>query len=221
MKRIIFVLAFLLTSVFNTSSASAKPEYVTPPINPFDANKYCFHSGCPTIYPGAKIIALRTDPMWPMIGTVPVQIPFIYIALDNNDGYSNWWKATAFLVSEAGVRIPLGQAESEDGNQYKAIKVSCEPYWNPCNPSFDWYQTIIPATAPSGVYALEVHFVRFDGTLDAIHTFGPDFITLINNGVVNNVENTACKIAGRKRVVDNKTYACVKKGKRLVWQRLF
>ena len=32
MKRIIFVLAFLFTSVFNAMPASAKPEYTTPPI---------------------------------------------------------------------------------------------------------------------------------------------------------------------------------------------
>lgn len=227
MKRIIFVLAFLFTSVFNAMPASAKPEYTTPPIDPFDANKYCFHSGCPIIYPGAKIIALITDPMWPMMGTAPLHIPFIYIALDNNDGYSNWWEAIAFLVSETGVRIPLGQAEADDGNEYKAIKVSCEPYWNPCSPSFSWFRTIIPATAPTGTYALEVQFIRFDGKLDAVHTFGPNFIAItaktaptdISN-TVKDISNTVCKNAGRKKNVDGNWYACLKKGKRLAWQRL-
>lgn len=221
MKRIIFALTLLVACIFGASEASAKPEYITPPINPFDSTGYCFHSGCATIYPGAKIIALRSDPMWPMYGSVPLQIPFLYIAVDNNNGYSNWWKANAFLVSETGVRISLGQGESEDGNQYKAIKVSCEPYWNPCSPSFDWFRTPIPATAPSGMYALEVQFVRFDGTLDAIHTFGPNFITITGKTVSNDINNTVCKNAGRKKIVDGNWYACLKKGKRLVWQRLF
>lgn len=219
MKRFTFSLAFLLASILNIAPASAKPEYSTPPINPFDSNGYCFHSGCPIIYPRAKIIALRSDPMYPMVGSTPLQIPFIYIAVDNN-GYSNWWKANAFLVSETGARISLGQGESEDGNNYKAIKISCDPVWNPCSPSFDWFKTVI-SSAPSGVYALEVQIIRFDGTLDATHTFGPNFITITGNAAVSDITNTACKIAGRKRIVDGNWYACLRKGKRLVWQKLF
>jgi len=221
MKRIIAVTAIVLAQALTVSPASAKPEYSTPPINPFDSRGYCFSSNCPTLYLGATISALTSTPTWPMQGTVPTLIPFIYLGIDNK-GYSNWWRADAFLVSPNGVRVPLGKGESDDGNKFKNINVSCQPLYdlNPCRPSISWFQPIIPVTTPVGTYALEIQFFMYDGKPDSVYTFGPNFMTVTGQILPRTLDNKPCKIAGRKQVLDGAHYACLKKGKRLVWQRI-
>ena len=226
MKRLISTIAFAtLCSVFvlpQQAVASTVPSYLTPPINPFDANGYCFHSGCPALYLGATVSALTGNPRFPMYGTVPATIPFIYLGIDN-DGYSNWWRADAFLVSSNGTRVALGRGESSDGNEYEDIGIRCQPQYNinPCTPSISWFNAQIPVTTPVGVYALEVRFSLYDGRTDAAYTFGPDFMTVTGQILPRTLDGKVCKVAGRKQNLDGVQYACLKKGKRLVWQRLF
>lgn len=226
MKRPILIIAFaILCSVFalpQQAVAVVAPSYSTPPINPFDSQGYCFRSGCASLYLGATISALTGNPQFPMHGTVPATIPFIYVRIDNK-GHSNWWEAYAFLVSANGTRIPLGKGESEDGNQYKNIRISCQPLYdlNPCKPSINWFNAQIPVTTPIGVYALEIQFFMYGGKLDVVHTFGPDFMTVTGQIFPKMIDGKKCKVAGRKQTLDNVWYGCVKKGKKLVWRRLF
>jgi hypothetical protein len=222
------LLASLIISLFPAQGASAEQtarpvtQYLTPPINPFDANGYCFHSGCPALYLGATVSTLTGNPRFPMYGTVPATIPFIYLGIDN-DGYSNWWRADAFLVSSNGTRVALGRGESSDGNEYEDIGIRCQPQYdiNPCTPSISWFNAQIPVTTPVGVYALEVRFSLYDGRTDAAYTFGPDFMTVTGQILPRTLDGKVCKVAGRKQNLDGVQYACLKKGKRLVWQRLF
>lgn len=226
MKRPILVIAFAtLCSVFalpQQAVAVVAPSYSTPPINPFDPQGYCFRSGCASLYLGATVSSLVTHPQFPLHGTVPTTIPLIFVGIDNK-GYSNWWEAYAFLVSANGTRIPLGKGEAEDGNKYKNIRVSCQPLYdlNPCNPSIDWYNVKLPATVPVGMYALEIQFLMYDGKLDVVHTFGPNFISVTGQVTPKTLDGKKCKVAGRKQTLDNVWYGCVKKGKKLVWRRLF
>lgn len=222
MKRIIFATALVLAQALAVSPASAKPEYTTPPINPFDSRGYCFHTACPTLHLDATVVALTANPTWPMQGPVPTYIPFIFLGIDNK-GYSNWWDAYAFLVSPNGTRIPLGKGVSDDGNDLESINFRCQPLYNlnPCNPSISWFQPIIPVTTPVGMYALEIQFFLYDGRFDATYTFGPNFMVVTGQNLPNTLDGKTCKVAGNRRTVDGIQYACLKKGKRLAWQRMF
>lgn len=225
MKRLISTITFAsLCSVFalpQQAVASTVPSYLTPPINPFDVNGFCFHSGCPKLYSNATVSALTGSPRFPMQGIVPTYIPFIYLGIDN-DGYSNWWEADAFLVSSNGTRVALGRGEPSDGNDYEDIGIGCEPKYdlNPCYPSISWVNAQIPVTTPVGTYALEVRFSLYDGRTDAVHTFGPNFMTVTGQISPRTLDDKICKVAGKKQVLDGVRYACLKKGKRLAWQRL-
>lgn len=225
MKRSILAIAFAtLCSVFalpQQAVAVVAPSYSTPPINPFGANGFCFGSGCPGLYLDATVSGLIGEPRFPMYGTVPSAIPFIYLGIDN-EGYSNWWDGYAFLVSANGTRIPLGKGESSDGNDYEDIGVSCQPKYdiNPCTPSISWFNAQVPVTTPVGMYALEVQFFLYDGRVDAVHTFGPNFMTVTGQVLPRTLDGKACKVAGKRQTLDDVRYACLKKGKRLAWQRL-
>lgn len=202
-------------------AARSNPGYSTPPINPFDARGYCFYSGCPTLYLGAEISALTTTPTWPMQGQVPTYIPFIYIGIDNH-GYSNWWQANAFLVSSNGVRVPLGKGESDDGNKLESINIRCEPQYklNPCSPSISWFQPVIPVTTPVGQYALEVQFYLSDGRLDAVYTFGPNFMFVTNQVLPESLNGKRCTNPGGFTNKDGVRYVCVKRKKGTVWKQI-
>ena len=223
MKRLILVtlLIFGLAGLPNSVSAQQKPRYTTPPINPFDGNGYCFHTNCPTLYLGAKVEGVTAIPGWPMHGPVPTEIPLIMIFIDNK-GYSNWWQANAFLVSENGTRLNLGSGESDDGNKYQKINVKCTPDFdlNPCSPSISWSRIQLPQNTPIDSYSLEVQFVLYDGRVDAMYTFGPDFMKVTGQIGAETLDNKPCKIAGKKTGKGKLRYACIKSGKKLIWQRL-
>lgn len=228
MKRSILAIAFAtLCSVFalpQQAVAVVAPSYSTPPINPFDANGFCFGSGCPKLLLGtteSSVSSLTGAPRFPMHGTVPTTIPLIFVGISNK-GYSNWWDASAFLVSSNGTRIPLGAGKSDDGNDYEDIGIRCQPLYdlNYCYPSFAWENTQLPATSPVGAYALEIQFFLYDGRLDTVHTFGPNFMTVTGQVLPRTLDGKACKVAGKRQTLDDVRYACLKKGKRLAWQRL-
>lgn len=209
------------TDVKAEQAARAIPEYSTPPINPFDSRGYCFSSNCPTLYLGATISALTSTPTWPMQGTVPTYIPFIYLGIDNK-GYSNWWRADAFLVSPNGVRVPLGKGESDDGNKFKNINVSCQPRYdlNPCSPSISWFQPVIPVTTPVGTYALEIQFSMYDGKPDSVYTFGPNFMTVTGQILPDSLNGKRCTNPGGFTNKDGVRYVCVKRKKSTVWKQI-
>ena len=223
MKKIILFMLFVSGIAISPNSvlAQQEPKYVTPPINPFDSNGYCFHVNCPPLYLGAKIEGVVSIPRWPMNGPVPTEIPLIMIFIDNK-GYSNWWQANAFLVSENGTRLNLGKGESDDGNKYEKINVKCTPDFdlNPCSPSISWSRIQLPQNTPIGYYALEVQFFLYDGRSDATYTFGPDFMKVTGQVRTETLDNKSCKIAGKKINKEGIRYACIKSGKKLIWQRL-
>lgn len=221
------LLASLIISLLPAQDVKAEqaarpvPEYLTPPINPFDAQGYCFHSDCPQLHLGAQIIALTTNPTWPMQGTVPSYIPLIFLAIDNA-GYSNWWKANATLVSANGTRIPLGAGVPDDGNDWEDIGLRCNPLYdiNPCSPFISWSNPTIPVTAPVGTYALEISFYLYDGRYDGTYTFGPNFMAITGQILPDSLQGKRCTNPGAITNKDGARFACVKRKKGTVWRQI-
>lgn len=221
------VLASLIAGLAPAAAVNAKPVYVQPPINPFDARGYCFGSNCATLYLGATINALQMTPMapmsgsWPTSGPVPAVISMIWLSIDN-DGYSNWWTARASLVSSDGVRIDLGVGKSDDGNDLESLNIKCEPKYrlNECSPYIYWGPLQFPANIPVRSYALEVSFSLYDGRPDATYTFGPNFMVVTHQITPQNLDGKQCFSAGSTTTQDGVRYACVKRKKKMVWRRI-
>lgn len=221
------VLASLIASIAPAALVEAKPAYVQPPINPFDAQGYCFGSNCATLHLGAKVSALRMTSMspmsgyWPTSGAVPVTIPMIWLGI-NNGGYSNWWTARASLVSADGVRLDLGVGTSDDGNDLESLNIRCEPKYrlNECTPYIHWGPFQLPANTPVRSYALEVSFTLYDGRPDATYTFGPNFMVVTHQITPVSLDGKQCFTAGSTTTQDGVRYACIKRKKKMVWRRI-
>lgn len=231
------------------AEAKTNPSYSTPPIYPFDSMGYCFHKGCPSLYLRARVSSINlyvnSSNTIPATIQAPVYLTYLSVGIDN-EGYSNFWEAEGFLVSSNGARIGIGKANARDGNKYESIGVGCEPKYNynKCYPSLTWSRIEIPTNTETGVYSLEVQFFLYNGSFDRTYTFGPNFLTV--NGITPITTTTTtsttlaptpttltepmvvqdllngkrCRKLGDKTQLSGMRYACLKIGKKLLWQRL-
>ena len=222
---------------------------VGSPIFPFGENGLCAQN-CPSIGSRAVVDYLSISVMGQNAASrtraslnAGDTISILYLGLDNG-GYSNWWDAKATLVSDGtGARADLGKGYKDDGNDFKAIKVSCDRSFNKCSPYMSWQNVRIDPSFPAGSYSLEVEFTPFSGSGLAVvtHLFGPAVLTV--NGITPTTTTVAltattvvvpqntlplkkgiggksCSKLGQIRVDQGLKYACVKSGAKKVWRKM-
>ena len=205
------------------------------PVFPFGENGFCYQD-CPSIGLRAVVDYLSIS----VVGQGSAlpratlnagdAISIRYIGLDNG-GYSNWWEAKATLVSDStGARASIGKGVSDDGNEFKAIRISCDRDFNRCSPSMVWKMLRVDASLPAGTYSLEVEFTPFSASslLPVVtHLFGPAVLTV--NPKVSVSETTpatqgiggrVCPKLGRVRIHQGVQFACVKSGSKKIWRKM-
>ena len=130
----------------------------------WDENGFCWEN-CPTldgsayIHSFTQIRGLNGYLRLPEVVTAPVQIRGLRIGINNPMG--NFYTANGTLVqSLTGQRLPIGLAESSDGNPMGWYNVKCSST-NPCNPDFSFGPVQIPSYMYAGSYHLEI-VVRYD-----------------------------------------------------------
>lgn len=201
-------------------------------IFPFDANGYCWNN-CPPLPNGygatvsSFYISMNVGPLITsrVSFVAPATLLNMRIGIDN-DGYSNWWTAEAFLVSDAsGQKVGLGKLKAENGNQYSDIGISCKPEYNlnPCYPSMNYGPVSFERDYPVGSYSIEVVFtdkVTNGGSIS--YLFGPAIFTVIGNtpDPVVGIQGSVCKKKGAIKKVAGISFACVAKGKKSIWTRI-
>jgi hypothetical protein len=242
--------AILITSVclplangtVNAIEPPLKRSLVGSPVFPFGENGLCTQN-CPSIGSRAVVnylsISVRGQNAASMARAslnAGDTISILYLGLDNG-GYSNWWDAKATLISDGtGARADLGKGYKDDGNDFKAIKVSCDRDFNKCSPSMSWQNIRIDPSFPPGSYSLEVEFTPFSGSGLAVvaHLFGPAVLTV--NGIApasttivvpqntlplkKGIEGRSCSKLGQIRVAQGLKYACVKSGAKKLWKKM-
>jgi hypothetical protein len=232
---VIVVVALLDASSINADNTSSVAETVSSPVFPFGENGLCSQN-CPSLGLGAVVDFLSISVLGQNSTGRPRAslnagdtIAILFVGLDNG-GYSNWWDVKATLVSDInGSRAPLGKGERDDGNDFKSIKVSCDRYFNKCNPNTTWSMLKIPASFPTGSYSVELEFTPFaTSALPVVtHLFGPGVLTV--NGAAaapgasaqsKGLNGRPCVNLGRIRVDQGVQYACIKSGSKKIWRKI-
>lgn len=221
------------SSVAQADKAPYRIENVSAPVFPFGENGFCSQN-CPSLGLGAVVDFLSIS----ILGQNPSSRPraslnagdtilILYIGLDNG-GYSNWWDVKATLISDVnGSRAELGKGERDDGNDLKSIKVSCDRYFNKCNPNTTWSMIKIAPSFTAGSYSLELEFIPFSTSLPIVkHLLGPNVFTINslatsgNSASPQGIGGRACKKLGGIRIVDGEQFACVKSGSKKIWRKI-
>jgi hypothetical protein len=205
------------------------------PVFPFGENGFCYQD-CPSIGLRAVVDYLSIS----VVGQSSAlpratlnagdAISILYLGLDNG-GYSNWWEAKATLVSDtSGARASIGKGVSDDGNEFKAIRISCDRDFNKCSPSMVWRMLRVDASLAAGTYSLEVEFspVSSSSLLPVVtHLFGPAVLTVnpkAQTPVVipsaQSINGRACPKLGRVRIEQGVRYACISSGKKKIWRKM-
>jgi hypothetical protein len=232
---VIVVVALLDASRVNADNTSSVAETVSSPVFPFGENGLCSQN-CPSLGLGAVVDFLSISVLGQNSTGRPRAslnaggtIAILFVGLDNG-GYSNWWDVKATLVSDInGSRAPLGKGERDDGNDFKSIKVSCDRYFNKCNPNTTWSMLKIPASFPAGSYSVELEFTPFaTSALPVVtHLFGPGVLTVNGAAAAPSTSSTTkglngrpCVNLGRIRVDQGVQYACIKSGSKKIWRKI-
>ena len=213
---------------FNTVSAQS-------PIFPFGENGLCSQN-CPSIglravvdFLSISVVGQNSVPIPRASLTAGDTISILYLGLDNG-GYSNWWEAKGTLVSDvSGIRANLGKGVSDDGNDFKAIRVSCDRDFNRCSPNIAWQMLRVDPSLVAGTYSLEVEFTPFSGSgLPVVtHLFGPAVLTVkakaqtpVSVPLTQSINGRTCPKLGRVRIEQGVRYACISSGKKKIWRKM-
>ena len=216
-------------------STNSVVETVSSPVFPFGENGLCSQN-CPSLGLGAVVDFLSISVLGQNSTGRPRAslnagdtIAILFVGLDNG-GYSNWWDVKATLVSDInGSRASLGKGERDDGNDFKSIKVSCDRYFNKCNPNTTWSMLKVPASFPTGSYSVELEFTPFaTSALPVVtHLFSPGVLTVNGAAAAPSTSSTTkglngrpCVNLGRTRVDQGVQYACIKSGSKNIWRKI-
>jgi hypothetical protein len=238
----IVLASFLSVALLNVGNSDAKAQVNRPhlvsisnPIFPFGENGLCSQD-CPSIglravvdFLSISVVGQNSVPVPRASLTAGDTISILYLGLDNS-GYSNWWEAKGTLVSDAsGIRANLGKGVSDDGNDFKAIRVSCDRDFNRCSPNIAWQMLRVDPSLVAGTYSLEVEFTPFSGSgLPVVtHLFGPAVLTVkakaqtpVSIPSTQSINGRTCPKLGRVRIEQGVRYACISSGKKKIWRKM-